>query len=296
MKIGILTFERFERKPLNSIGGSRIRMNNLAKYWDEAELFKYGRQYDAMIYQKVYWIEHAENFNGIKILDICDADWLHWGYRLVQMSSLCDSVTCSSEKLAEDFAKFTDKPVWYVPDRMDLNSYPRKKEHIGRATKVGWFGYSQNYSAIDDAGVPKALMDLNKKGENLELVVISNAMYMPPAYAKGKLKITNLRWTLDTVDDDILSCDIIINPKLEKANFKYKSNNKTLHSWALGVPVTTNYDELVKFIDPDNRKIEIEKRDYELKDKWELSQSITQYKDLIDIIKKDKLQEKIKTL
>jgi len=296
MKVGLLTFEKFERKPYNSIGGSRIRMNNLKNYWTEAEEFNYGRKYDVLIYQKVYWIEHAENFDGIKILDICDADWLHWGYRLVQMSALCDAVTCSTQKLADDFSKFTDKPVWCIPDRMDLNAYPVKKEHSGRATKVGWFGYAQNYPVINESGIPKALMDFNKKGDNLELVVISNAMYMPPAYARGKLKITNLRWTLNTVDDDILSCDIIINPKLEKGNFKYKSNNKTLHAWALGVPVASTYDELVKFLDADNRKIEIEKRNHELEDKWELSQSVKQYKDLIDIIKKDKLQDKIKQL
>jgi len=296
MKVGLLTFERFERKPLDSIGGSRIRMNNLRNYWDKAELFKYGRHYDVMVYQKVYWIEHAEAFKGVKILDICDADWLHWGYRLVQMSNLCDAVTCSSQKLADDFAKFTTKPVWCVPDRMDLNAYPVTKEHKGRATKIGWFGYSQNYPAINDSGIPKAMMDLNKTGENLELVVVSNGMFMPPAYAKGKIKITNLRWTLATVDEDILSCDIIINPKKENGSFKYKSNNKTLHSWALGVPVATTYDELVKFLDPENRKIEIEKRAHELRDKYDLNQSVAQYKDLIDIIKKNKLQDKIKTL
>jgi hypothetical protein len=294
--IGLLTFEKFEKRDKDSIGGSRIRMNNLTKYWNEAELFNYGKEYDVVIYQKVYWHEHAKEFKGIKILDLCDPDWLHWAYRVVQMSEYCDAITTSTEALAMDFARFTNKPVWVIPDRMDLNAYPFKKEHYGRATKIGWFGYSQNYHLINESGILKAMLDLNAKGENLELVVISNAIYMPPAFVKGKIEITNLKWTLNNVDEDIRSCDIIINPKINKANWQYKSNNKTLHSWALGVPVATNYDELIKFLDADNRKEEIKKREFELKDKWDLNLSVKEYQDLISVIKNNKLKDKIKTL
>jgi hypothetical protein len=31
-----------------------------------------------------------------------------------------DAITTSTEKLAEAIRNFTDKPVFYVPDRMDL--------------------------------------------------------------------------------------------------------------------------------------------------------------------------------
>ena len=116
MKIGILTFEQFHGKM--DIGISRIRGHWLAKYWDEAEVWKMGQKYDIMIYQKVYWIEHAKQFNGIKILDLCDPDWKEWSSRIKQMIDLCDAVTTSTYEIAKYIIKLTDKPVWYIPDRL----------------------------------------------------------------------------------------------------------------------------------------------------------------------------------
>ena len=77
MKIGILTFEQFHGR--KDIGSSRIRAKWVINHWPEAEEFVFGQKYDVVIYQKAYWLEHAQEFKGLKILDICDADFLHCG-------------------------------------------------------------------------------------------------------------------------------------------------------------------------------------------------------------------------
>ena len=72
MKKGaILTFEQFHGR--KNLGSSRIRGHWLIDNWDEVELFKQGKKYDFVIYQKAYFIEHAKIFKGIKILDLCVA-------------------------------------------------------------------------------------------------------------------------------------------------------------------------------------------------------------------------------
>jgi len=286
MKVGFLTFEHFHKKSIDSIGGSRIRANNLVKYWDEAEIYRYGEKYDVIIFQKIYWINYAEDFKGIKILDICDADYLHWGYKTIEMISHCDAITCSTKELALDIANFTDKPVWVIPDRLDLNSYPFKKKHKNKATKIGWYGYAHNFSIINESGIIKGIYDLNKEyNVNLEFIVISNNTFVPPTFAKDSVKITNLKWTAKGVDRDLQKCDIIVNPRLKTGHWKYKSNNKTINAWALGIPVANTKEELIRFLEPKERTREIKDRAVELRSNYNLKQSIKEYKDLIKELK-----------
>ena len=82
MKVGIVTFEKFHGRKTNSIGSSRIRAYNLVKYWEEASIYKHAKKYDVLIFQKAYWIEMAKKFEGIKILDLCDPDFLDWHYNI----------------------------------------------------------------------------------------------------------------------------------------------------------------------------------------------------------------------
>ena len=288
MLVGLFTFERFHRKKIDSIGGSRIRMNTLKRYWNEAELWKYGRKYSAIIYQKVYWTEHAKSFDGIKILDLCDPDYFHWGHKVIEMAGYCDAVTCSTEPLAMDLAKFVDKPVWVIPDRLDLNAYPYKKEHTGIAKKFGWFGYSQNFRVINDSGIVKALADMSVKDPDIEFIVISDNLYTPPAYLQGKIKVVNYKWTPPTADQDIQKCDIIINPQLKGGVWGYKSNNKTITAWALGGPVANDFKDLQKFLDPEARKQEIAERQKELVAKYDIRESVKEYKMLIEEIIKNR--------
>ena len=85
---------------------------------------------------------------------------------------------------------------------------------------------------------------------------------------------------------DIQTADMAINPPMLSNSARFKSNNKTLISWALGVPVANNAEEMDLFLEARNRQIEIDKRWKEIKEKWDIQISISEYKKLIDSINK----------
>jgi len=272
MKVAFLGFDQMHGRI--NIGSSRIRCDWLIKYWPEATRFKQGGKYDVVVFQKAYWVDYAKAFKGIKILDLCDPDWLDWQGRVVEMIQEVDAITTSSFELAKYITSMTDKPVWFIPDRMDLEYHKERKEHEGKAQGVTWFGYSHNFPALNSS--IKSLLDLG-----LDLYVISNEPYHPPSYFHDKLDVTNIPWGLDTVNQDILKGDMVINPRLSSNNFKFKSNNKTLTAWALGMPVADDNYQLKKFMDEGERKAEARIKLNEIEEKWDVKISIQEYKNLI---------------
>jgi len=209
MKTSILTFEQFHGR--KNIGSSRIRAKWVIDNWPEAELYKFGSNPDVLILQKAYWAEFVKAFKGIKILDLCDADWLHWNYKTIETLTECDAVTCSTEAIAEFIRKYTDKPVVVIPDRIDLkNINEQKKEHAETIKTAVWFGYADNYPMID-----AAITALKKRG--IDLIVISNDTYN--TNLKG-IKITNYPWNALTVNADIIKADIVLNQKLNTGKWK----------------------------------------------------------------------------
>ena len=296
LKGGVVTFEKFNGR--KDIGSSRIRGEWLCNHWENLQIFKQGGQYDFILYQKAYWVEHAKKFKGIKIFDICDPDFLHFGYRTKEMIEECDAVTTSTRELAEQFKNFTDKPVVCIPDRVDLNIHTLHKMHKGRAKKVVWYGYSDNFEMLHIV-----MHFLEKFG--LDLIVISNKNFLPQMnYVKPEIEvgmntfetdevleeqkkkkhwvsIKNIRWNHETADRDILEGDIVINPTSKNGKWKYKSNNKTIKSWALGMPVAQDINDLEKFLDENERRDEANKRLIEVKQEWDVKKSVEEYKKLI---------------
>lgn len=279
MKCGVLPFRKFEGK--KQVGSSTIRCDWLVKYWKDAEVFKYGQYYDVVIYQKSYWPEHAKLVKGVKILDICEPDWFHWGYRFKEMIEEIDAVTCSSWLLTKDVRKFTDKPVVYVPDRLDLSMFKPIEVKDRRAKMVGWFGYSNNFFVLNPA-----VVQLSKLG--LELLVISGEEYRPPVGYENRIKCRTIGFDWNRLQSDLKDIDIILNPRSETGKWKYKSDNKTSIARALGLPVASSPEDIIKFMDPENRRIESKKRLKEVKEKRDVNLSILQYKTLIEEIKKKK--------
>ena len=281
MKVGVLTIEQHLGKQPGWAGSSRIRAEWLTKGWDNAETFKQGQKYDVVIYQKAYWIEHAKQYDGIKILDLCDPDWLHWQYRIVEMIGNVDAITTSTEALANEIRKFTNKPVLCVPDRLDLEFYKERKFHEGEAKWVVWYGYSSNYELL------KPVLHFLKKF-NLNLIVISDKGFSLPVSIGDSIELRNLPWNIDTVNQDILEGDIVVNPMDTSRKWKYKSNNKTIAAWALGMPVAHDIEDLKRLINPDERKKESKERLVEVKEKYDIRLSIPEYKGLIEEIIKNK--------
>lgn len=290
MKTAFITFEKFHGR--KDIGSSRIRAHNLIKYWEKAGTdigpaydYQYGGKYDVLIFQKAYFAQMAENFQGIKILDLCDADWLYWGYKIKETLQHCDAVTCPTLAIAKYIVNLTDKPVVVIPDRVDFDTIPdRIKNHIGDIRKVVWFGYADNFEVLNMA-VPAIY------SRGLELIVISNKSYIPPRQFK-ELEITNYPWSPDHWMDDMIRGDIVINPKYEKGRFKFKSDNKTTQAWALGIPVAYVDIDLDSFKTEDTRKKEAEEKLILVKKNFDVKKSVIELKELIIEIYENKNKHK----
>ncbi|KKM88237.1 hypothetical protein LCGC14_1260820, partial [marine sediment metagenome] len=147
-KVKIITFQRKHGRRHGSIGSSIIRGDWIVKHWPEAELWSEGAPSDVLIFQKAYWQEMMQTYEGIKILDLCDPDWLSGDLELVKISKMVDAITCSSQGIYDFISKIVDIPVKFIPDRLDLDFFDLHKEHVGRAKNVVWFGYSHNAKTI----------------------------------------------------------------------------------------------------------------------------------------------------
>lgn len=286
--VGILTFEMFQGK--QNIGSTKIRVRWPVSVWPEAEEFRMGRKYETLILQKAYYLEGIKFLESyapgkhIKILDICDADWLHWGYRIKEVIDACDAVTTSTVAQAEFLVKYTDKPVWCIPDRLQFKEFgDMKKDHAGKgkAKTVVWFGYSENFPMLD------AAVNTVVEAGFEELIVIANRRtpYRLPVGIRNKIRLVNLPWTPDTIWTDLLKADIVINPQSKKGRWKYKSNNKTISAWALGLPVAHDNIEMAKFMDEEARiKEGNEKYDFVRKE-YDCNESVNEYRNLIAELK-----------
>src|SRR5256885_902497 len=109
-RVGILTFSQMWRDP--NTASSRIRGAWLTQCWPDAEIFVMGRQYAVVIFQKVYWPEYANLSRGLKILDICDPDFLHWNSAVMKMVELCDAITVPPAALKAFLEGYARRPIW----------------------------------------------------------------------------------------------------------------------------------------------------------------------------------------
>lgn len=274
MKVGYLTMEAHDQRKLDSVGSSRIRGRWVMKYSDEIVPFINGEHHDAMIYQKAYWKEHMEQFKGPKIFDICDPDWMD-GRPVVELASIVDAFTVPTEPLAQALRAMVTVPVVVIPDRIDPDWYPdRKTHHEGRLRTLVWYGYSTNQIVLEP--VANFL-----KEAGYTLVVISDRPY--------HLADVNIMYRANTVNSEIIKYDACLLPtETENIRFKFKSNNKTLGAWALGMPVVTGPDDLEKFESGESRQAESDLRYGEILTKWHVKESVKQYMDLIAQIQEGK--------
>jgi hypothetical protein len=280
--IGIVSYEDFQRR--SNIGSTRIRVQWLLDYWPEAEPFTTGRKYEVVIFQKAYWLQYAEAFEGIKILDVCDPHFLSWRCELKRMIDCCDAVTASSQALVDVLKKYTSRPALCIPDRLDPRAFGGMwKDHTGRgpAKIAAWYGYSHNFASLDS--IVDALPEVGI--EELVVVADENRPYLLPATLAGQLSVRNFAWGLDTVSRDLLRADIVINATMHNGRWKYKSNNKTLSAWAIGLPVAHTREELVALIPEEARVADMAQRSYRLFDEYHVRRSVYEYRRLIDDLK-----------
>jgi hypothetical protein len=189
----------------------------------------------------------ARDFKGIKVLDICDPDWLD-GAEVVSFCREMSLIVVPTETMKESISTFTDKPVFVIPDGEDFELLPEPKKHEGRAKSAVWFGYSGNMDVIYPT-----FFAIKKLGLTLKVISDGNLN-------TSECKVENIRWEEETCDEEYQKADFALLPEKKGGRFKYKSNNKTVHAWSLGLPVAKTREDLERFMEEGDRILESEKR------------------------------------
>lgn len=188
----------------------------------------------------------------------------------------CDAVTVASEELKKYIEQFTDKPVYFIPDRLKLDLFTPRKKHEGRAKKIVWFGYSSNAHYLNRT-LP-ILADYN-----LELTVISNEDFYVPGTVEN-VPVNNIRYSYNTINEEIKKHDLALLPTPDDYRGKFKTNNKLQNCWALGVPVVQTPDDLERLIDPENRNKQMQKDLKQVTEKYDIKLSVKEYKKVLEDI------------
>lgn len=269
-KIGIVCFDAYHQQ--KNTASSRIRGDWLLKYWPDAERFVQGKDYETVIYQKVYWKEHARNFKGKKILDICDPDWMD-GIPVKAIMEEVDAITVPTESLKEAISKFCKKPIYVIKDRIDIETLPTSKVDSGeKAKSCVWFGYAHNMDVLDPA-----LMLLGEM--KLKLVVISNRNL-----TSVECEVESVKWDPESVNAEIQRADFAILPRPDNGRSVFKSENKETLANALGLPVAKTADDVRRFMDPEERKKEVAVKLGKVHEEYDVRKSVAEMQAVIDSI------------
>lgn len=287
MNVRFFTFSQFHNK-VPPTGSTHIRVHQLLRYWPEAKLYKFGEKPDVLIFQKVYAApdyHFPKNFPGIKILDICDPDWVDGMSGIKETIDAMDAVTVSSPGLEAIIKQMTDKPVIYIPDRFDLAKVPKPRRHMKPAETVVWFGYRHNAETLKYA-MP-LIDDLG-----LKLVTISNDDPMPWQWLPGnkgedfrKTRYKYLRYDEANIYHDLQRADFAVLPKGARPVDKFKSNNKTVKAILAGLPVAHDSEQLKGFMIPGVRRDYLQHHYRQTIREYDVKKSVEQYQALIERIK-----------
>lgn len=181
---------------------------------------------DVSIFQKVYenprvhvMARQLIDAGKAVVLDLCDADWLtpQKHANLVKMLPLCSAAVGSTPIVTAWLGRYV--PSFTVSDGVDMDAHQETKKHRqANPLKVVWFGNKSNYGLIKDK-----LHQVWSLGHRM--VTISDH---PEA---------TWPWSLSTINNNLLNCDIFWDPRGHGYEYECKTNNKELKAWALGLPV-----------------------------------------------------------
>lgn len=274
----------------------RFRAQWPAKYWSGADCYD-GTQrladYDVFVFQKFYlsreagaWARALKAQGKMLVFDMCDADWIQsetHQRRLLDILPLFDFAVAPTQPIRDWLARWL--PAYVIPDRLDLDFHTaRHKVREGQerpAPSLIWFGYSGNLVALDAMWPElKPVLDTH----DLPLTILADALpdeWRDRSWGLGHTP-TWLRWTLERANEIIAGHDVALNPRLNEGRFAYKSENKTITAWALGVPVARTVEELLGLLDDEYRAEEAEKRLLEVEEKWDVRISVEEWQGLIE--------------
>lgn len=279
--IRFFTYSQFHNK-VPPVGSTLIRVHQLLPYWNEADLYTYGENPDVLIFQKVYISQDYKfpaHFENIKILDICDPDWLE-GIAIKETVDAMDAITVPTKPLKDFISQLTDKPIVIIPDRFDLAKIPTLKLHVKPAKTVTWFGYSHNAGLLRPALPIIRHLKLNLK------IIANEDPYLhqyPDSIPIEKYEF--VKYDEDTIYQEMQKADFVIFPEGGRPVDKYKSNNKTVKAMLAGLPVATTKEEVLEFMDANKRSIHMLEQYDTIKAEYDVRKSVEQYKGLINDIR-----------
>lgn len=264
-------------------GSTLIRMVQMEKHWPEFSKYKYGSNPAALIFQKVYITEDYKfpaHFEGIKILDICDPDWLD-GVNIVETCAAMDAVVTPTQALADYLKQFHNNVV-VVPDRFDLSVIPKPIEHKNRAKTVVWFGYTHNAVLMKPA-----MRILDELG--LNLIIMANDDPFLHQWSKRDYKefYTYLRYDEDTFYENLQKADFAVLPEGFRAVDIFKSNNKTIKANLAGLPVARTVEEVELYMKAENRQGWMDAELSTIQSDYDICKSVEQYKAIIGKLSAD---------
>lgn len=266
-----------------------------ARYWDEADVYN-GKQrldnYGAFIFQKFYLTDRAVNGaialrgqNKILAFDLCDADFLRGEHRkrMLSLLPIFDFAVATTKPIQEWLARWL--PAYQIPDRIDLDLHQQKKDWNSATKgkpKLIWFGFAHNAMAL------KPLLPvIHRLG--LFLTIISDEP-KPKTWLHDLISSNQggqqlwLPWeSIESTNQLIVQHDIALNPQPVEVDerFAYKSHNKHLTAWSLGLPVAESSIHLQHLMDFDERRSEGERGLAEVKKKWDVQLSVAEWKQLM---------------
>jgi hypothetical protein len=266
----------FDGLPRNS-GSVRLRAEWVCNHWPGAEVYDYSQPFagaQLYVFQKAYLVERTRDWTEAAArwrdqgrcrlaFDLCDPDFLDYEHyrRMSRALPLFDFATVTTEAIAKWVERYL--PTYIIPDRVDMQALGAigRKEDTGSTDKprVVWAGYVHNVSAMDELrGAVEQL--------GLELTVMAREKPLP----------------FDDFWRAVLEHDVLLNPRLGVAPFSYKSDNKTLIGWALGMPVARNAQELEALCDPEWRAQVTRTWQDEIEQNWQVEKSVRQWEKIVE--------------
>ncbi len=222
-------------------------------------------QYDTIIYQNTHSPQSrilAERYKDkIQIFDVSNPIHLWRPENFHYMAQRCKAITCSSEDLYQNFLQMP-YTVYYIPDRQNLDFYTLVKEHQDHYPILVWYGFHENYD--NNIGW---MLDYIRQQEFQLFTITDN----PLIYGQF------IKWELETSNENIIRGDIVLNPPV-----RYKSKNKTTTAWALNMPVAETINDIKRFTSYKNRVEESDRRQKEVREQWEISQSARELRGIIN--------------
>lgn len=260
----------------------RFRAQWPAKYMINGEPYN-GTQrladFNCFVFQKFYlsgkargWAKSFREAGHILAFDLCDADWLQSAThrrRLLAVLPRMDFAVATTERLAEWLRCWL--PTFVIPDRLDLAVHTERHVPQDREPRLIWFGNSGNLVTLEQMWPAVC-------GFGLPLTILADRL-IPPW---DERPVEFIPWSLEGANAVIADHDIALNPRLEEEHFAYKSNNKSLTAWALGVPVATSPETLEALFDFELRKLESAYRMVEVAAHYDVRISALQWAGLFD--------------